>query len=238
MWLWRPTVRLRSPTPHDPVAQSAEHLPFKQGVRGSNPRWVTKKSSPTQVGLLFLSAGIRSAALSKAPVARRSKLRSLRFRGNHALSVKTAYRSVAPPLKTGPASPRSGFVLDLRVQTALSPFPRKAFGLCRDNNSHLAANAAGTPAYATGRQRRGCGNSAPPFSAPGSGGTEFLSKPDPLRRAPVLFFGETGKTTLGSVFGLLFSFWGLLPRPGPPAGGRSPAGSASQNRTRFAGLAF
>ena len=26
----------------DPVAQSAEHLPFKQGVRGSNPRWVTK----------------------------------------------------------------------------------------------------------------------------------------------------------------------------------------------------
>ena len=28
--------------PYDPVAQSAEHLPFKQGVRGSNPRWVTK----------------------------------------------------------------------------------------------------------------------------------------------------------------------------------------------------
>ena len=26
----------------DPVAQSAEHLPFKQGVRGSNPRWSTK----------------------------------------------------------------------------------------------------------------------------------------------------------------------------------------------------
>ena len=29
---------------YDPVAQSAEHLPFKQGVRGSNPRWVTIKS--------------------------------------------------------------------------------------------------------------------------------------------------------------------------------------------------
>ena len=25
-----------------PVAQQAEHLPFKQGVRGSNPRWSTK----------------------------------------------------------------------------------------------------------------------------------------------------------------------------------------------------
>ena len=26
----------------DPLAQLAEHLPFKQGVRGSNPRRVTK----------------------------------------------------------------------------------------------------------------------------------------------------------------------------------------------------
>ena len=29
---------------HAPVAQQAEHLPFKQGVRGSNPRWSTKKT--------------------------------------------------------------------------------------------------------------------------------------------------------------------------------------------------
>ena len=28
-----------------PVAQQAEHLPFKQGVRGSNPRWSTKKEN-------------------------------------------------------------------------------------------------------------------------------------------------------------------------------------------------
>ena len=26
----------------DPLAQLAEHLTFNQGVRGSNPRWVTK----------------------------------------------------------------------------------------------------------------------------------------------------------------------------------------------------
>ena len=26
----------------DPLAQSVEHLTFNQGVRGSNPRWVTK----------------------------------------------------------------------------------------------------------------------------------------------------------------------------------------------------
>ena len=28
--------------PYDSVAQQAEQLPFKQWVRGSNPRWVTK----------------------------------------------------------------------------------------------------------------------------------------------------------------------------------------------------
>ena len=30
--------------PSAPLAQSVEHLPFKQGVRGSNPRWLTIKS--------------------------------------------------------------------------------------------------------------------------------------------------------------------------------------------------
>ena len=41
-----PRVEGSSPFTHpiffDPVAQSAEHLPFKQGVRGSNPRWITR----------------------------------------------------------------------------------------------------------------------------------------------------------------------------------------------------
>ena len=31
-----------------PLAQSVEHLPFKQGVRGSNPRRGTKKSLETE----------------------------------------------------------------------------------------------------------------------------------------------------------------------------------------------
>ena len=29
---------------YDSLAQSVEHLTFNQGVRGSNPRWVTKQS--------------------------------------------------------------------------------------------------------------------------------------------------------------------------------------------------
>ena len=33
----------------DPVAQSAEQLPFKQWVRGSNPRRVTSSEIPTTV---------------------------------------------------------------------------------------------------------------------------------------------------------------------------------------------
>ena len=36
------------------LAQSAEHLPFKQGVRGSNPRWATtKRPSKRQFGRSF-----------------------------------------------------------------------------------------------------------------------------------------------------------------------------------------
>ena len=46
-WLFRRKANPAVPAkiPYDPVAQSAEHLPFKQGVRGSNPRWVTKTNS-------------------------------------------------------------------------------------------------------------------------------------------------------------------------------------------------
>ena len=40
-------------TCHAPLAQSVEHLPFKQGVRGSNPRWSTKKSPRLLAGRFF-----------------------------------------------------------------------------------------------------------------------------------------------------------------------------------------
>ena len=40
---------------YDPVAQSAEHLPFKQGVRSSNLRWVTKNTTTCVVVFSFLT---------------------------------------------------------------------------------------------------------------------------------------------------------------------------------------
>ena len=46
-------VRVPPSLPYDPVAQAAEHLPFKQGVRGSSPRWVTNEitCNPTVTGV-------------------------------------------------------------------------------------------------------------------------------------------------------------------------------------------
>ena len=41
-------------TAYDPIAQSVEHLPFKQGVRGSSPRWVTNKKAPPNGGAFLL----------------------------------------------------------------------------------------------------------------------------------------------------------------------------------------
>ena len=38
---------------HAPVAQQAEHLPFKQGVRGSNPRWSTRKQDRRRRSCFF-----------------------------------------------------------------------------------------------------------------------------------------------------------------------------------------
>ena len=43
-----------------PVAQEVEHLPFKQGVRGSSPRWSTKKTAtPFGVVVFFTPTGTR-----------------------------------------------------------------------------------------------------------------------------------------------------------------------------------
>ena len=45
------------PAISDPLAQLAEQLPFKQWVRGSNPRRVTKKEAATFVAASFCSRG-------------------------------------------------------------------------------------------------------------------------------------------------------------------------------------
>ena len=46
---------------YEPLAQSVEHLTFNQGVRGSNPRWLTKKHRVTfayTVLLLYICAQV------------------------------------------------------------------------------------------------------------------------------------------------------------------------------------
>ena len=40
---------------YDSLAQLAEHLTFNQGVRGSNPRWITKNPHSLEWGFLLLS---------------------------------------------------------------------------------------------------------------------------------------------------------------------------------------
>ena len=44
---------------HDPVAQSAEQLPFKQWVRGSNPRRVTRKPTRVCVSVFCIAFDVR-----------------------------------------------------------------------------------------------------------------------------------------------------------------------------------
>ena len=41
----------------EPLAQLAEHLTFNQRVRGSNPRWLTRRSPFLRVGILFFKTG-------------------------------------------------------------------------------------------------------------------------------------------------------------------------------------
>ena len=51
----------------DPLAQLAEQLPFKQWVRGSNPRRVTRKQSNPQGGLgcfLFMQGGDSNGSIA------------------------------------------------------------------------------------------------------------------------------------------------------------------------------
>ena len=68
----------------DPVAQSAEQLPFKQWVRGSNPRRVTtSEQAAYRLLRLFSKVRVRSFRCSSSP--NRSRFAGLRF-GFHDLS--------------------------------------------------------------------------------------------------------------------------------------------------------
>ena len=59
---------------YDPVAQPAEHLPFKQGVRSSNLRWVTKrKHHDTRRGVSFWPGGPEGVKPFSFPLLGRSE---------------------------------------------------------------------------------------------------------------------------------------------------------------------
>ena len=53
----------------DPLAQLAEHLPFKQGVRGSNPRWLTTSEWTARHSKSPASAGLFSCFRLLSPSA-------------------------------------------------------------------------------------------------------------------------------------------------------------------------
>ena len=57
-WLCRPAL-------YDSVAQQAEQLPFKQWVRGSNPRWVTKNKITLWGGLVLYSGDSNRGLLAR-----------------------------------------------------------------------------------------------------------------------------------------------------------------------------
>ena len=70
------------PAKSDPLAQLAEQLPFKQWVRGSNPRRVTKKKDTTFVVSFFLDAapfGISMPCRSKPSLRNCLVLRTCEF---------------------------------------------------------------------------------------------------------------------------------------------------------------
>ena len=86
---------------YDPVAQSVEQLPFKPWVRGSSPRWVTKKKDTLRRVFLFEFRRLKAAFT----------LRRLKCSGEvdspcakiFALQ-KCLYGANAPPRRAGPQS--------------------------------------------------------------------------------------------------------------------------------------
>ena len=56
------------PSQYDPLAQSVEQLPFKQWVRGSNPRRVTRKPIPERVSAFCICKWEFEPIRSNSPV--------------------------------------------------------------------------------------------------------------------------------------------------------------------------
>ena len=102
------------PAWYAPVAQQAEHLPFKQGVRGSNPRWSTKKHlgfNRTKVLFLFVFR-----LIEQSPEQKHDGKDQYQSQPEKALNPVTAHGSQQqPPLCSCPAT-ASGDSIDDKEQ--------------------------------------------------------------------------------------------------------------------------
>ena len=54
-------LHLHSQKKGDPVAQQVEHIPFKDGVLGSNPSWITNSHAFTNSEILFSVKEVRES---------------------------------------------------------------------------------------------------------------------------------------------------------------------------------
>ena len=106
----------------DPVAQSAEQLPFKQWVRGSNPRRVTT-SEQAAYRLLRLFSKVRARSLRCSSFPNRTRFAGLRFGFGRSLERKsilpTYYTSERNPLHSVSRRSLSGTALKLRCAPLL-----------------------------------------------------------------------------------------------------------------------
>ena len=115
----------------DPLAQSAEQLPFKQWVRGSNPRRVTKKKDSRKAVLLFgfrrpeaasilnfkMLGGSEFRLRNSPPPLTALNLRRIRGVGQKAGFVLLRHRSFLPTQHTSEQSPlcSDAFLRTLRI---------------------------------------------------------------------------------------------------------------------------
>ncbi len=88
---------------HDPLAQAVEHLTFNQGVRGSIPRWITKKrrgerSSPRLFLVIHTRTPLCARSAQNGVRIRRSKIDEL---ARQAQSARIFAKGEIPTAKWG-----------------------------------------------------------------------------------------------------------------------------------------